>query len=165
MALTKARQAHSDIDIGLNDNARKQVGQCLSQLLADTYLLQLKTQYYHWNVTGENFLSLHMLFEKQYDELAEAVDELAERIRALGLPAPGTFQQFSELASLKEDTHLPSAWQDMVAGLAAAHEAVIRATRDELEMVQKSGDEGTADLIIGRLQVHEKIVWMLRSHL
>ncbi len=165
MALTKVKPASGDMDIGLNAKSRKEVAQCLSELLADSYLLQLKTQFYHWNVTGENFLNLHLLFEKQYDELAEAVDELAERIRALGHVAPGTFHQFSELTSLEEDIGLPSSWQKMVVNLAEAHETVTRAAREKLEAVQKAEDEGTADILIRRLQAHEKSIWMLRSHL
>ena len=156
---------HTDADIGINAKSRKEVAQMLSKQLADTYLLQLKTKYYHWNVTGENFHGLHELFDAQYEELAEASDELAERIRALDLEAPGTFQEFLKQASLKEDKNLPAGWREMVRNLLEAHEDIIRQTRNKVTAAQKAGDEGTADLFIGRLQAHEKAAWMLRSHL
>lgn len=165
MALAKIKQSNGDIDIGLSAKSRKEVAQALANLLADTYTLQLKTQYYHWNVTGGNFQSLHTLFGTQYDELAAAVDELAERIRSIGHNAPGTFREFTSLSSLKEDKYLPDGWQGMVYNLAAAHEAVIRTVREKLEIAQKAKDEGTADLFIRRLQEHEKAVWFLRSHI
>ncbi|HEU5047007.1 MAG TPA: DNA starvation/stationary phase protection protein [Rickettsiales bacterium] len=165
VAKIKQKQASLDIDIGLGTKARKDVAAALAQVLADTYTLQVKTQYYHWNVTGENFQALHTLFGTQYDELAAAVDEVAERIRALGHNTPGTLAGFLDLTSLKEDKYLPDGWQGMVYNLAAAHEAVTRAVREKLAIVQKAGDEGTADLLIRRLQEHEKAAWFLRSHL
>ncbi len=165
MALTKIKPAGNDIDTGLNPKARKEVAQLVAQGLANTYTLQLKTQYYHWNVKGENFHSLHLLFETQYNELAEAVDELAERIRALGVDTPGTFREFSELAFIKEDKTLPPDWQTMVANLQEAHEMLVKAAREKIVQSQKAGDEGTADLFIRRVQAHEKAAWMLRSHL
>jgi starvation-inducible DNA-binding protein len=165
MALTKMKSSSADIDIGINGKLRKEVAHATAQMLAATYALQLKTQYYHWNVTGENFIALHELLGKQYDELAAAVDELAERIRALGSHAPGTFREFSELTSLKEDKMLPPDWQTMVENLTEAHEIVAKSAREKIEIAQKCGDEGTADLFIRRLQEHEKTAWMLRSHL
>jgi starvation-inducible DNA-binding protein len=165
MALAKTKAASGEIGIGLNSNARKEVAEALSHGLANTYLLQLKTQYYHWNVTGPQFISLHLLFEEQYKALAAGVDELAERIRSLGFSAPGTFRNFEELAMLQEDKSLPGGWEMMVANLVAAHESLSRNARERIKFVQKMGDEGTADLFIRRLQEHEKAAWMLRSHL
>ena len=166
MAIAKMKSAPTgEIAIGLDSRARKEVVAALSHGLANTYLLQLKTQYYHWNVTGEHFAALHLLFETQYNELAAAVDELAERIRALGATTPGTFHEFAELASLQEDKSLPSNWQTMVSNLVAAHEAITRLARERIKVAQRAGDEGTADLFIRRLQAHEKAAWMLRSHL
>jgi len=165
MTLTKVKPASNDAGIGISSRSRKDVAQALGQALSDTYSLQLKTQYYHWNVTGELFHSLHTLFGAQYEELAEAVDELAERIRVLGHNAPGTFREFAEFSSLREDRYLPADWQTMVGNLAAAHEEVARSLREKIPAAQKNGDEGTADLFIGRLQAHEKAAWMLRSHL
>lgn len=165
VAKIKQKQSGSEIDIGLGAKARKDVAAALSHVLADTYTLQVKTQFYHWNVTGENFQALHTLFGTQYEELAAAVDEVAERIRAVGHNAPGTFESFLGLTSLKEDKFLPNGWQGMVHSLVAAHEAVTRTVREKLAIVQKAGDEGTADLLIRRLQDHEKAAWFLRSHL
>jgi starvation-inducible DNA-binding protein len=165
MALTKAKPAANEAEIGLTPAARKEVAQLLKESLANTYSLQLKTQYYHWNVTGPTFSSLHALFASQYEELSSAVDELAERIRTLGHTTPGTFHEFAALSSLKEDKYPPSDWKAMVANLLAAHEALTRRVRDKITAAQKNGDEGTADLFIGKLQAHEKAAWMLRSHL
>lgn len=166
MSLTKIKsQASNDPAIGLEKNARKHVAEALGQVLAETYLTQLKTQYYHWNVTGTHFSSLHLLFEGQYNALSAAVDEIAERIRTLGFPTPGTFREFASLASVKEDTSLPADWETMVKNLLGANESIARHLRDRLSEVQEAGDEGTADLFIRRLQEHEKAAWMLRSYL
>ena len=166
MAITKIKSvAANELSIGLDKSARKSVVECLAHLLAETYALQVKTQYYHWNITGSVFASLHPLLGAQYDALAASVDEIAERIRSLGATTPGTFREFSELTSLKEDKILPADWQSMVKNLVAAHEAVIRNARQWLAAVQHAEDEGTADLFIRRLQEHEKTAWMLRSHL
>ncbi len=170
MAIAKIKtpangSANGSPDIGIDNRARKEVAQCLTYLLADTYVLQLKTQYYHWNVTGENFQALHTLFGAQYDALALSVDELAERVRALGHIAPGTFREFLALSLIEEDKSLPSGWKSMVHNLVAARETITRNTRKWLETVQKAGDEGTADIFIKMLQEHEKAAWMLRSHL
>jgi starvation-inducible DNA-binding protein len=150
---------------GLDKSARKEVAKCLTHLLAETYLLQLKTQYYHWNVTGPSFSSLHVLFEQEYNNLSAAVDEVAERIRALNSTSPGTFREFHELSSIKEDKTLPADWQSMVKNLVAVHETIIRNVRGWVATAQNADDEGTADLFIRRLQEHEKALWMLRSHL
>lgn len=165
MAVATMRPKDGATDIGINAKSRKDVAQSLARTLAGTYLLQLKTQYYHWNVTGGNFHSLHELFNEQYEELSGAVDELAERIRALGVSAPGTFQEFSAMSSLTEDRSLPGTWGAMVNNLLAANEEVAREIRERIKLAQKSGDEGTADLFIKRIQAHEKAAWMLRSHL
>ncbi len=166
MSLTKMKSpASGEPAIGLERNARKHVAEALGQVLAGTYLTQLKTQYYHWNVTGTHFGSLHALFETQYNGLSAAVDEIAERIRALGFPTPGTFREFTALAEVEEDKTLPADWSVMVKNLLAANEALARHLREHLAEVQEAGDEGTADLFIRRLQEHEKAAWMLRSYL
>jgi starvation-inducible DNA-binding protein len=133
----------------------------LSRLLADTYVLQLKTQNFHWNVTGSNFYGLHKLFEDQYGELAVAVDELAEHLRATGSPAPGTMREFLQLTRLKETN--PGSAEAMVADLAAANEAVAATCHELHETADDANDEATEDLATQRLRVHQKAAWMLRS--
>jgi starvation-inducible DNA-binding protein len=166
MSITKIKSAASgEPAIGLERNARKHVAVSLAQMLAETYLTQLRTQYYHWNVRGEHFNQLHTLFEGQYNALAAGVDELAERLRALGYPAPGTFSEFLSLAKLEEDTSLPADWQTMVSNLLMSNEALARHLREGIKEAQEAGDEGSADLFIRRLQEHEKAAWMLRSYL
>lgn len=151
-----------DINIGINKEDRIQIADGLSRLLADTYTLYLTTHNFHWNVTGPMFNTLHLMFETQYNELALAVDLIAERIRALGCPAPGTYGQFSRLTSLKEPEGVPSA-NDMIRQLVAGQEAVVRTARSLLPLVGQVDDEPTADLLTQRMQVHEKNAWMLRS--
>ncbi|MBL8444800.1 MAG: DNA starvation/stationary phase protection protein [Zoogloeaceae bacterium] len=151
-----------EIDIGINKKDRKEIAQGLSHLLADTYTLYLTTHNFHWNVTGPMFNTLHLMFEQQYNELALAVDLIAERIRALGFPAPGTYTAFAELASLKEPKGVPSA-ADMIKHLVVGQETVVRTARSILPLVDKASDEPTADLLTQRMQVHEKTAWMLRS--
>jgi len=153
-----------EINIGINEEHRKEIASGLSRLLADSYMLYLKTHNYHWNVTGELFHPLHEQFEHQYTELAEAIDEIAERIRALGHKAPGSFKEFSTLTSIQEDTEKPKALE-MVRRLALANEQVIRTAREALEAPKEADDEATIDLITQRLHVHSKAAWMLRSHL
>ena len=152
------------IDIGIETDARKQVADGLSRVLADSYTLYLKTHNFHWNVTGPSFQALHGLFETQYTELAMAVDEVAERIRALGHPAPGSYTQFAKLSSVKEETGVPAA-EDMVRQLVEAHETVARTAREVIPTAQEAKDEASVDLLVGRLKVHEKAAWMLRSML
>lgn len=152
------------INIGINEEHRREIAEGLAHLLADSYMVYLKTHNYHWNVTGELFHPLHEQFEQQYTELAEAVDEIAERIRALGHKAPGSFKEFSQLTSIKEDTEKPKALE-MVRRLAIANEQVIRTSREALAAPKKADDEATIDLITQRLHVHSKAAWMLRSHL
>lgn len=150
------------IDIGISEADRKELAQGLSHLLADTYSLYMKTHNYHWNVTGPMFQTLHLMFEGQYNELALAVDLIAERIRALGIYAPGTYTQYAKLTSIKEDTDIPNA-QAMIRNLVEAQEAVIRTARSIYPLAEKATDETTADLLTQRLQIHEKTAWMLRS--
>jgi starvation-inducible DNA-binding protein len=150
------------IDIGIDEKTRKEIGKGLSRLLADTYTLYLKTHNFHWNVTGPMFNTLHLMFEAQYTELALAVDLVAERIRALGFPAPGSYKQFADLTSLKEETGVPKA-EDMIRQLVKDQEAVVRTARSIFPLVDKANDEPTADLLTQRMQVHEKTAWMLRA--
>lgn len=150
------------IDIGIEESDRREIAEGLSKLLADTYTLYLKTHNFHWNVTGPMFQTLHLMFEQQYTELAQAVDEIAERIRALGFPAPGTFKEFAQLTSIKEDDGSPSA-EEMIRQLVEAQETVVRTARSVFPVVNRANDEPTADLLTTRMQVHEKTAWMLRS--
>lgn len=151
-----------DIDIGINKKDRAKIADGLSRLLADTYTLYLTTHNFHWNVTGPMFNTLHLMFEGQYNELALAVDAIAERIRALGFPAPGTYAEFQKLGSLKEPEGGLSA-KDMIKHLVLGQEAVVKTARSILPAVDKASDEPTADLLTQRMQVHEKTAWMLRS--
>lgn len=150
------------IDIGIKENDREKIAEGLSHLLADTYTLYLKTHNFHWNVKGPMFQTLHMMFETHYMELAEAVDDIAERIRTLGFPAPGTYKQFVELSSIKEEEGVPEAL-DMVRLLVEGHEACVRTARECFPICDKTHDEPTADMLTQRMQVHEKTAWMLRS--
>ncbi len=150
------------IDIGIPEDQRLQIADGLSRLLADSYTLYLKTHNYHWNVTGPMFQTLHLMFEEQYNELALAVDEIAERIRALGAPAPGTYREFGELSSIDEDDDSPDA-EEMIRRLVKGQEAVIRTARSVFPVAEQASDEPTADLLTQRMQVHEKTAWMLRS--
>jgi starvation-inducible DNA-binding protein len=150
------------IDIGIKEADRAKIAQGLSRLLADTYTLYLKTHNFHWNVTGPMFQTLHLMFEQQYNELALAVDLIAERIRALGFPAPGTYGEFTKLSSIKETTGVPKA-EDMIRDLVAGQEAVVKTARSVFPLVEKVNDEPSADLLTQRMQVHEKTAWMLRS--
>ncbi len=150
------------IDIGISENDRKDIAEGLSRLLADTYTLYLKTHNFHWNVTGPMFQTLHLMFETQYNELALAVDLIAERIRALGFPAPGSYAQFAKLTSIQERTDVPAA-EDMIRELAKDQEAVVRTARSLFAKVEAAHDEPTADLLTQRMQLHEKTAWMLRS--
>ncbi|MBD2258332.1 DNA starvation/stationary phase protection protein [Pseudanabaena sp. FACHB-2040] len=150
------------INIGIGEQDRQEIAQGLSKLLADTYTLYLKTHNFHWNVTGPMFQTLHLMFETQYNELALAVDLIAERIRALGFPAPGTYQSFASLSSIGEEEGVPSA-EDMIRKLVEGQEAVVRTARSVFPVVERVSDEPTADLLTQRMQVHEKTAWMLRS--
>lgn len=151
-----------NINIGINEQDRQDIAQGLSKLLADTYTLYLKTHNFHWNVTGPMFQTLHLMFETQYTELALAVDLIAERIRSLGVYAPGTYKQFAALSSIKEEEGIPKA-QDMIRVLVEGQEAVVRTARSLFPVAEKASDEATADLLTQRIQLHEKTAWMLRS--
>jgi len=150
------------IDIGIDEKARQEIGDGLSRLLADTYTLYLKTHNFHWNVTGPMFSTLHLMFETQYTELALAVDLIAERIRALGFPAPGSYRQYAELSSIPEESSVPPA-EEMIRQLVQGQEAVVRTARSIFPVVEDAHDESTADLLTQRMQLHEKTAWMLRS--
>ncbi|MQY51779.1 DNA starvation/stationary phase protection protein [Rhodocyclus tenuis] len=150
------------IDIGIEEGVRREIVEGLSRVLADSYTLYLKTHNYHWNVTGPMFQTLHLLFETQYTELALAVDLVAERIRALGFPAPASYRDFQRLTVIGELDGVPSA-RDMIADLVAGQEAVVRTARGLFAAVDAAHDEPTADLLTQRMQVHEKNAWMLRS--
>jgi starvation-inducible DNA-binding protein len=150
------------INIGINEEDRKNIAQGLGRFLADTYTLYLMTHNFHWNVKGPMFNTLHQMFETQYTELALAVDNIAERIRALGFPAPGTYAEFVKLTSIKEISGQPSAEQ-MIRHLVEGQEAVVRTARSIFPAVEKASDEPTADLLTQRMQLHEKTAWMLRS--
>lgn len=151
-----------DINIGISQKDRQAVVDGLSRMLADTYTLYLKTHNFHWNVTGPMFQTLHLMFEEQYVELAQAVDLIAERIRSLGSPAPGTYRDFGRLTSIKEPDGVPSA-PEMIKQLVEDQELIVREARSMFKAVDEAGDEPTADLLTQRMQVHEKTAWMLRS--
>lgn len=150
------------INIGISDEHRRAIADGLSRTLADTYTLYLKTHNFHWNVTGPMFQTLHLMFETQYNELALAVDAIAERIRALGFPAPGTYSEYAKLSSISETEGVPTA-EEMIALLVEGQEAVARTAREVFATADKANDEPTADLLTQRLQIHEKNAWMLRS--
>ena len=150
------------IDIGISEADRQLIAEGLSRLLADSYTLYLKTHNFHWNVTGPMFSTLHTLFEQHYTELATAVDEIAERIRALGVAAPGSYKQFSELSSIEEETGVPGA-EEMIRQLVQGQEAVVKTARSIFPVVESANDEPSADLLTQRMQIHEKNAWMLRS--
>jgi starvation-inducible DNA-binding protein len=150
------------IDIGLDQQQREVISQGLSRVLADSYTLYIKTHGFHWNVTGPMFNTLHLMFEQEYTELATAVDEIAERIRALGFPAPGSGKQFAGLSSIEEEASVPPA-EDMIRQLVKGHETVARTAREVFRLASEAGDEPSADLMTQRMQLHEKTAWMLRS--
>ena len=151
-----------EVNIGIPEQQRIRIADGLSRLLADTYTLYLKTHNFHWNVTGPMFNTLHAMFEEHYLELAPAVDEIAERIRALGCYAPGSYKQFVELSSVAEADGVPSA-NDMIRQLLTSHETVVRTAREVFPVAEDGNDEATADLLTQRIQLHEKTAWMLRS--
>ncbi|WP_044410936.1 Dps family protein [Thiomicrospira microaerophila] len=151
-----------EINIGINETNRKAIAEGLSKLLADSYILFLKTHNYHWNVTGPMFQTLHTMFETQYTELFTAVDEIAERIRALGEKAPGSFQTFQQLSQITEETGSPSA-EEMIENLVLGQEAVAKTAREISKIADEASDEPTLDLLTQRMQIHEKNAWMLRS--
>jgi len=151
-----------DVDTGIAEDARKDIADGLARLLADTYTLYLKTHGYHWNVTGPMFRSLHLMFEEEYMELRDAVDEIAERIRSLGHPAPASYAEYADLGSVTDEAGSPDA-MEMVRRLVRGHEAVIHTARDVVRTAEEGGDVATADLATTRIDIHEKTAWMLRS--
>jgi len=150
------------IDIGIAPEQRKRIAAGLSRLLADEYTLYLKTHNFHWNVTGPMFNTLHLMFEQHYTEAALAVDLVAERIRALGVTAPGTYKAFARLSSIEEEDGVPE-WKEMVRQLVKGHEACVRTARAAFPAAEQAGDEPSCDLLTQRMQLHEKTAWMLRS--
>lgn len=152
-----------DINIGIEPGDRKASAEALMRLLADTYALYLKTHGYHWNVEGPHFQQLHALFMEQYTEMWTATDELAERIRALGFYAPGSYAQMAKLATLKEEDDNPPDWKVMVQTLAKGHEQVAKTAREVLRVAEEAGDDATADVVAPRVTLHEKTAWMLRA--
>lgn len=162
--MAKKKTKDDAINLGMPDAQRRAIADGLSRLLADTYTLYLKTHNFHWNVTGPQFNSLHLMFEGQYTELALAVDLIAERIRALGEPAPGSYSVFAKLSTIKEADGVPAA-ADMVRILAEDQLAVVRTARSVFPFADAAHDEPTADLLTQRMQVHEKTAWMLRANL
>ncbi|GAA0832559.1 MULTISPECIES: Dps family protein [Marinomonas] len=152
----------TDINIGINKENRSEISEGLKRLLADSYTLYLQTHNFHWNVTGLQFRELHLMFEEQYQELATAVDDIAERIRTLDVPAPATYKEFAKLTSIEEVEGVPSSAQ-MVKLLTKGHEQVIRTARKVLKVAQEAGDESSASLVSDRMRTHEKTAWMLRA--
>lgn len=150
------------IDIGISEQDRKDIVDGLSRLLSDTYVLYLKTHNFHWNVSGPMFRTLHLMFEEQYNELALAVDSIAERIRALGHPAPGNYATYARLSTIKDEEGVPAA-EAMIRQLVDGQEAIVRTARSIFPVVEKASDEPTADLLTQRMQTHEKTAWMLRA--
>lgn len=150
------------IEIGIAESDRETLAGALSALLADSYTLYLKTHNFHWNVTGPMFQTLHLMFEQQYNELALAVDTIAERIRALGHRAPGSYSAYARLSTVPDTDAVPEA-TEMIRLLVEGHETVVRTARQVLQKAEKAGDQATADVATQRLQVHEKTAWMLRS--
>ncbi len=151
-----------DIDIGISEAHRGRIAAGLAQVLADSYTLYLKTHNFHWNVTGPQFSTLHTLFETQYNELALAIDQIAERIRALGHRAPGSYAEFAALTSIAEESDEPDA-EEMIRRMVIGQEAVVRTLRAAFPAADQAGDEPTADLLTQRMHIHEKNAWMLRS--
>lgn len=162
--LELSKKKNMNVNIGISDKNREKIAKGLSKVLADSYMVYLKTHNYHWNVTGEHFHSLHEQFEQQYTELAEAIDVIAERIRSLGHRAPGSFREFDELTNINEDTDQPKA-MEMVRRLAVDNETILRTAREVFPACEEASDEATIDLLTHRLDVHSKTAWMLRSHL
>jgi starvation-inducible DNA-binding protein len=160
--MRKAKTNSSSINIGISEKDRRSVADGLSRMLADTYTLYLKTHNFHWNVTGPMFQTLHLMFMTQYNEAWLAVDLVAERIRALGYPAPGTYKEFAALTSIKDSSGVPKA-KDMIRQLVEGQETVVRTAREVLPFAEKAGDQPTVDLLSARMEVHEKNAWMLRS--
>lgn len=151
------------INTGIQDSKKIEIANHLSQLLAETYTLYMKTHKYHWNVTGPMFQTLHLMFEQHYNDLALAVDEIAERIRVMGVKAPGSYKEFSELSKVKEDPSLEITASAMIENLLGDHEQVVRTAKSLLPILDGANDEGTNSLLGARIEYHEKTAWMLKS--
>lgn len=151
-----------DINLGINPEQRTRIAEGLKKVLADSYTLYLQTHNFHWNVTGPQFRELHLMFEEHYTELAVAVDDIAERIRTLGITAPGTYRQFASLTRIEEVEEIPPA-QEMIRILMESHEQVVRTCREVLKTASDAGDESSTALISDRMRIHEKTAWMLRA--
>lgn len=160
--MSKTKSKAPKIDIGISTDDRKKIADGLSALLADSYTLYLMTHNFHWNVKGPMFNTLHNMFMDQYTEQWTALDVIAERIRAIGFPAPGTYKEFVKLASIEEIEGVPSA-EEMIRHLVIAQEATARTARKLFSVVDKANDQPTADVLTQRIDVHEKTAWMLRS--
>jgi len=160
--MSKVKAKTSGINIGLSEKDRRGIADGLSRMLADTYTLYLKTHNFHWNVTGPMFQTLHLMFMTQYNEAWMAVDLVAERIRALGYPAPGSYKEFAALTSIKDSSGTVNA-KEMIKQLVDGQETVVRTAREVLPIAEKAGDQPTVDLLSARMEVHEKNAWMLRS--
>lgn len=154
--------AKSNINIGISEEDRKKIAEGLMRMQADTYTLYLKTHNFHWNVTGPMFQTLHLMFQTQYNETWLAVDTIAERIRALGFPAPGSYKEFAALTEIEDSTGVPNA-KEMIRQLVDGQEAVVRTARAVLPIAEAAGDQPTADVLTQRMTVHEQNAWMLRS--
>ena len=167
MNLTEKKQAKANsLNIGIQESHRAEVAKLLGQLLADEHVLYIKLRNYHWNVEGMYFQPLHALFEEQYNELAVQIDDIAERIRSLGHYAPGSMAAFRELARLQESDHLGGHAENMLKNILADHEMIIQVLRHDLEdCMEKYHDAGTSDFLTALMEVHEKMAWMVRSHL
>lgn len=159
---TLMKKSKMNIQIGISEKDRKEISACLSKLLADTFVLYLKTHNFHWNVTGPQFHTLHVMFMEQYTEQWNALDTIAERIRALGYPAPGTFKEYGKLASIKEESGVPNS-DEMIRQLVEGNEAVAKTAREAFRAASSADDEPTAGLCADRMEIHEKTAWMLRS--
>lgn len=151
------------VDVGLNESNLDNIVSSFSKLLASNYVLYLKTLYYHWNVKGKDFVSLHDLFKEQYEDLHEFGDEIAERISALGYLAPGTYRDYMELSFIKEDSSLPSSGDEMVKNLLHDNELMIKNLREMLELTSEASDEVSTDAVVGRMEKHEHAAWKLRA--
>ncbi|MCF8058948.1 MAG: DNA starvation/stationary phase protection protein [Bacteriovoracaceae bacterium] len=151
------------LNTGINEEKRIEIAKSLSELLAETYTLYLKTHKYHWNVTGPMFQTLHLMFEGQYTALALAVDEVAERIRVMDVKAPGSYTEFAEISRVKEDSSMDTEAQVMIKNLLGDHEQIVRTAKGILPLLEGANDEGTSSLLGSRIEYHEKTAWMLRS--
>jgi starvation-inducible DNA-binding protein len=161
--ILKEKENAMVLNIGIQEEKRESIATGLSQLLAETYTLYLKTHKYHWNVTGSMFQTLHLMFEEHYTALAQAVDEIAERVRVMGVKAPGSYTEFAKLSEVKEDSSLDVNATTMIEVLLNDHEQVVRTAKKVLEATEGANDEGTSSLLGARIEYHEKTAWMLKS--